>query len=380
MSLLIPDNVVSKQDISFKVVDHKPIDRIHHILTPEGEVVGPIPKLPPDQMVRFYRWMILGRFFSDQMVALQRQGRMGTFAPLKGQEATAVGLATPLKLEDWLVASYRENISHFVKGVPLLAIMKQWGGHIAHNYPRELNAPPFQVILGTQMLHAVGVAQAMKYNNEPNVVVTTIGDGATSEGDFNEALNFAGVFKAPVVFVVSNNGWAISTPRHKQTAAEYIADRGVAFGMPGCIVDGNDVLAVYQVVSEAIDRARAGEGPTLVEAITYRMGAHTTADDPTKYRPQTDLDEWAKCDPITRFRKFLMDHDMLTETEDKALHEKVEAEIQMAVDEYEALPSPTPYQQFSQVFAEAPPQLRQQQINLIRDLDSESISRNGSHA
>jgi len=380
MSLLIPEEVVSKKDISFKVVDDKPADRIHRILTPEGEVIGTLPKLSPAQLVGFYRWMILGRFFSDQMIALQRQGRMGTFAPLQGQEATAVGLAAPLKPEDWLVASYRENISHLIKGVPLLALMKQWGGHFADNYPPELNAPPFQIVLGTQTLHAVGIAQAIKYNNQSHVVVTTIGDGATSEGDFNEALNFAGVFKAPVIFVVSNNGWAISTPRRKQTAAEYIADRGAGFGMPGCVVDGNDVLAVYQVVSEAIDRARAGDGPTLIEAITYRMGAHTTADDPTKYRPQTDLEEWTKCGPITRFRKYLINHDMLTEAKDKTLHEEVEAEILSAVKEYEAISPPAPYQQFNQVYAETPSQLQRQQTDLIQDLNLEAVSRNGSYA
>ena len=375
MSLMIHDEVVNQRDISFEVVD-----KIQQTPSPQDKVVEVIPDLLRTKVVGFYRWMILGRIFSDQMVALQRQGRMGTFAPLKGQEATAVGLAAPLKREDWLVASYRENISHFIKGVPLLAVMKQWGGYIADNYPRELNAPPFQVVLGTQALHAVGIAQAIKYNNASNVVVTTIGDGGTSEGDFNEALNFAGVFKAPVIFVVSNNGWAISTPRHKQTAAKHIADRGPGFGMPGYVVDGNDVLAVYQVVSEAIERARAGDGPTLIEAITYRLGAHTTADDPTKYRSEAEVEEWAKRDPIIHFRKFLMDHNMLTEAEDKALHEDVEAKIRAAVEAYEALPPPNPYQQFNQVYAESPPQLQRQQADLIQEPGLESANRNGFHS
>jgi pyruvate dehydrogenase E1 component alpha subunit len=285
----------------------------------------------------------------------------------------------PLEPEDWLVASYRENLSHIIKGTPALAIMKQWGGHFADSYFRELNAPPFQVVLGTQMLHAVGVAQAIKYNKQSQVVVATCGDGATSEGDFNEALNYAGVFNVPVVFVVQNNGWAISTPRTAQTAAEYIADRGAGFGIRSCVVDGNDVLAVYQVVAEAISHARAGNGPTLIEAITYRLGAHTTADDPTKYRSQEDIDIWIKRDPITRYRKFLMNCDMLTEAEDQKIQAAVESEIDAAVEAYAALPEPHPEQQYSNVYAEMPSQLQRHQTQLLQDLDLTKTGGNGFH-
>ena len=373
MALYI-DPVQTKKQLSFKVAD-----KIQQVLTPEGKTVGTIPDLSNDKLINMYRWMLFGRAFSDRMVALQRQGRMGTFAPLKGQEAAAVGLAMPLEPEDWLLASYRENISLMIKGAPALAIMKQWGGHFADDYPREINAPPFQIVLGSQMLHAVGVAQAMKYNKQPHVVVASCGDGATSEGDFNEALNFAGVYKAPVVFVVQNNGWAISTPRSRQTAAEYIADRGIGFGMPSCVVDGNDVLAVYQVVSEAIDHARAGDGPTLIEAITYRLGAHTTADDPTKYRPDEELEIWAGRDPLVRFRKFLLNYDVLTEAVEKQLRAKIEAEIKAAVEAYEALDPPNFDQQFN-VYANIPPQLQRQQAAFLEDLDLEMVSKNGSHA
>ena len=366
---------INEQELTFKVSS-----KIQQVLTPAGEVVGAVPNLSSEELVGFYRWMVLGRAYSDQMVAMQRQGKMGTFAPLTGQEATSVGLAAPLETKDWLFASYRENISHLVKGVPLLALMKQWGGYIADNFPAELNAPPFQIVLGSQMHHGVGVAQAIKYNNQPNVVLTVCGDGATSEGDFNEALNFAGVFKAPVVFVIQNNGWAISTPRHYQTAANFIADRGLGFGIPGCVVDGNDLLAVYQVVSEAVARARAGHGPTLIEAITYRLGAHTTADDPTKYRPSTEVERWTKRDPITRLRNFLLNCNMLTKAEDNALHETVKAEIQAAVEAYEALLPPSPDQQFSHLYAELTPRLRQQRADILRDLGLEIASRNGSQA
>lgn len=342
-------------------------DKIYQILTPKAEVVGEVPDLSAGELVGIYRWMILGRAYSDRMVALQRQGRMGTFAPLTGQEAANVGIATPLHPEDWLVASYRENISYLVKGVPILTLMKQWGGYITDDYPREAHCLPFQIILGTQMLHAVGVAQGIKYKQEPHVVVTACGEGATSEGDFNEALNFAGVFKVPVVFVVQNNGWAISTPRDHQTAAEYIAHRGLGFGIPSYVVDGNDVLAVYQLMSDCIERARAGDGPSLVEAITYRLGAHTTADDPTRYRSEEELDKWTKRDPISRFRKFLMARDMLTEAEDQELHEAVSAELQAAVEAYEAL-AQTPDQIFDLAYAEMPPKLQRQRAHLLHEL------------
>lgn len=344
-------------------------DEIYQIINPKGDVVGEIPDLPADQMLQFYRWMLFGRIVSDRMVALQRQGRMGTFGQINGQEAASVGLAAPLKEGDWLLGSYREFLCFHVKGVPFLSQLKQWGGDIADDYPREAGCIPFQIVLSTQVLHTVGIAQAIKYQGKPNVALVGCGDGATSEGDFNEALNFAGVFQAPVVFVVQNNGWAISTPRHKQTAARTIADRGPGFGIPSCLVDGNDVLAVYQVVSDAVEKARAGGGPTLIEAITYRMGAHTTADDPTKYRPEEELEKWAKRDPITRFRKFLMDGDMLTKTKDKEIRQEIDEEIGAAVEKYEALPPRTPHPHFDYVFAQMTPQLKRQRAQLLEDLE-----------
>ena len=344
-------------------------DETYQILTPEGKVVGDLPDLSADHMVDFYRWMVLGRTFSDRMVALQRQGRMGTFAPLNGQEAASVGLAAPLQPKDWLVGSYRETLSYLVKGVPILALLQQWGGDIPDNYTRQAHCLPFQVVLGNQMLHGVGLAQALKYKEEPQAVVAVCGDGASSEGDFSEALNLAGVFKAPIVFVVQNNGWAISVPRHQQTAAQYIAHRGPGFGMPGYVVDGNDILAVYQLVSDSLARARAGDGPVLIEAITYRLGAHTTADEPKKYRPEAEWQAWLERDPMLRYRKFLMERDMLTEDEDKRLREEVAAEIQATVQTYEALPPQHPGQLFDLVYAEMPPQLKRQREMLLREIE-----------
>ncbi|HEY8449198.1 MAG TPA: pyruvate dehydrogenase (acetyl-transferring) E1 component subunit alpha [Bacillota bacterium] len=334
--------------------------RVHQVLTPEGTVVGELPLLDDEQLRGFYRWMVLGRTFSQRMVALQRQGRMGTFGPLDGQEAASVGIAAPLAAEDWLIGSYREILAYFVKGVPPLAIMKLYRGYVSDTYPREARCLPIQIVLATQMLHAVGVAMAIQYEGQRAVAVGVCGDGATSEGDFNEALNFAGVYRAPAVLVVQNNGWAISVPRSRQTAAETLAERGPAFGVPGYLVDGNDVLAVYQVMADCVARARSGDGPALIEALTYRLGAHTTADDPKKYRSQAEVEEWQRRDPLVRFRRFLFDRGLLSDQEDRELEEQVRAEIQAHVDALEALPPEDPEKVFDLVYAETPPSLERQ--------------------
>ncbi len=344
---------------------------IHQVLDPEGKVVGEVPDVSPEQLASWYRWMVLGRVFSDRMVALQRQGRMGTFAPINGQEAASIAIAAPLQQEDWLIGSYREALSYMIKGIPLLSIMGTWKGSLDANYPYQARCLPIQVVLATQMLHAIGVAMAIKYDGKPNVSVGVCGDGATSEGDFNEALNFAGVFKAPAVIVIHNNAWAISTPRREQSAAQYLAHRGPAFGIPSYLVDGNDVLASYKVMNDCVARARAGDGPSLVEMITYRMGAHTTADDPTKYRPMEELEYWQKRDPITRFRRFLFDRDMLTDTEDEQLHEEVIDEVQENVEAFEAMPPQDPICVFDMTYDDPPPQLLRQRDALLQRMRQE---------
>ncbi len=343
-------------------------DSVFQVLTPDGQVIGPLPDLSPEQLLDFYRWMVYGRIFSDRMVALQRQGRIGTFGPLNGQEAASVGMAAPLKPEDWIIGSYRELICYMMKGVPTQAIIENYKGYVTDGYPREARCLPIQIVLATQMQHAVGVAMAIKYEGKPDVVLAVCGDGATSEGDFNEALNFAGVFQAPIVFVVQNNGWAISVPRRKQTAARYIADRGPAFGMPGHVVDGNDVLAVYSVVNEAVERARAGGGPTLIEALTYRLGAHTTADDPKKYRTEEMLAEWTPKDPLARFKTYLTGRGLLDENLDTHIHDEAAQDIAAAVDAAESLPPQDPLELFDVTFETRTPQLELQRQALIREL------------
>jgi pyruvate dehydrogenase E1 component alpha subunit len=312
--------------------------------------------------------MQLGRAFSNKIIALQRQGRATTFGSLVGQEATAVGLAAPMQPQDWLATSYREIASLFVRGVPLPTITYSFRGYTPP-YSRESRCLPIQIVIGTQMLHAVGLAMAAKICGDPIVAVGVCGDGATSEGDFNEALNFAGVYQAPVVLLVQNNGWAISVPRHRQSAAPTFATRGLGFGIPSKLVDGNDILAVYDVMHQAIENARSGHGPTLVETLTYRIGAHTTADDPTRYRDAAEIEAWRAKDPITRFQRFLMKRNLLDEQQDQQLVASVEEEINEAVREAEAMPPPDPDSFFDWTYDSLSPRLQEQCSDLLHYAD-----------
>ncbi len=341
----------------------------YQILDEEGNVVGPVPDLSGERMLELYRFMQLGRAFSNKIIALQRQGRATTFGSLVGQEATAVGLAAPLQPQDWMATSYREIASLIVKGFPLSTLVYMFRGLTPENYPKETHCLPFQIVIGTQMLHAVGLAMAAKIAGDPAVAVGVCGDGATSEGDFNEALNFAGVFQAPVVLVVQNNGWAISVPRQRQSAAPTFAARGPGFGLPSVLVDGNDIFAVYTVMQQAVERARSGQGPTLIETLTYRIGAHTTADDPTRYRDAAEVAAWQAKDPIKRFRRFLMERDILSEEQDQQLIAAIEEEINEAVQAAEAMPAMKPDSFFDFMWAELPPRLQEQRQNLLRYAD-----------
>src|SRR6266704_1562030 len=314
----------------------------HQLLDAEGNLVGEMPDLSPERLLFLYRSMQLGRAYSNKIIALQRQGRATTFGSLVGQEATAVGLAAPMQPQDWLATSYREIASLFVRDVPLPTVTYSFRGFTHPNWPAESRCLPIQIVIGTQMLHAVGLAMAAKIAGDPVVAVGVCGDGATSEGDFNEALNFAGVYHAPVVLVVQNNGWAISVPRHKQSAAQTLAARGIGFGLPSELVDGNDILAVYDSMHKAVERARSGQGPTLIETLTYRIGAHTTADDPTRYRDPAEVEAWQAKDPIVRFEKFLTRRDLLDEDRVRQIVEEVEEEINKAVQIAEAKPPMPP--------------------------------------
>jgi pyruvate dehydrogenase E1 component alpha subunit len=341
----------------------------YQVLDPDGKLVGEMPDLSTERMLSLYRFMQLGRAFSNKIIALQRQGRATTFGSLVGQEATAVGLAAPLQPQDWLATSYREIASLFVKGVPVPTVAYSFRGFIPENWPSELHCLPIQIVIGTQMLHAVGLAMAAKIAGDPVVAVGVCGDGATSEGDFNEALNFAGVYQAPVVLVIQNNGWAISVPRRKQSAAQTLAARGAGFGVPSELVDGNDILAVYDVMQKAVQRARSGRGPTLVETLTYRIGAHTTADDPTRYRDPAEVEAWRAKDPIARFQKFLTERGLLNEGRVQQVVEEVEEEVNEAVQIAEAMPPMAPDSFFDYTMAELSPRLKEQHADLLRYVD-----------
>jgi pyruvate dehydrogenase E1 component alpha subunit len=336
------------------------------ILDPEGNLVGEMPALSPERLLYFYRMMRLARAFSDRIIAMQRQGRATTFGSLTGQEAATVGLAVPLQPQDWLATSYREIASLIVKGVPLSTLVYSFRGYTPPNWPAETRCLPYQIVIGTQIPHAVGLAMAARIAGDPVVAVGVCGDGATSEGDFNEALNFAGVFRAPVVIIVQNNGWAISVPRHRQSAAPTLAARGVGFGVPAALVDGNDILAVYETVRQAVERARAGDGPTLIELLTYRLGSHTTADDANRYRDPAEVEAWRAKDPIARLQKFLRRRDLLSEEQDEEIGASVLAEIDAAVREAEAMPPMAPDSFFDYVSATLPPRLQEQRAELLR--------------
>ena len=328
------------------------------ILDSDGNLDASLePDISPDLLKRLYRTMLLGRKLDERMVRLQRQGRVGTFAPIKGQEAAQVGSVATLRAQDWMVPSFRETAAMLWRGWPIEKLLQFFAGHLEGSQPPpKVNDLPVCIPVATQLPHAVGLAYAAQYRGDDVVVMAYFGDGATSEGDFHEACNFAGVWHVPMVFVCQNNQWAISVPLKKQTHSRTIAQKALAYGFPGIQVDGNDVLAVYAAAKEAVDRARAGEGPTLIECVTYRLAMHTTADDPTKYRQPEEVAEWERKDPLTRLTGYLRKKRLF----DERIEAEVDEEISEGVRRFEALPSPDPLTIFDHVYAEMPPHLAAQ--------------------
>jgi pyruvate dehydrogenase E1 component alpha subunit len=313
--------------------------------------------IPAEIQRRLYEDMVMLRTFDERAINLQRQGRIGTFPPSLGQEASEIGSAHAVRQSDWLVPSYRDHGALMVHGLPLANVVLFAMGRTP-SLSSAVRALPTSIPISTHLPHAVGLAIAAQKLGRDDVAIAYFGDGGTSEGDFHEAMNFAGVYKAPVIFFCQNNGWAISVPRSRQTAAETLAQKAVAYGMAGRRVDGNDVLAVYQVVSEAVTRARRGEGPTLVESLTYRLGPHTTADDPSRYRPAEEYQDWKESrDPIQRMAGYLLAHGLMTPEEDQAIRAAAQERIQAEVEAAEALPPVEPSGMFEHVFKELPPDL-----------------------
>ncbi|MDB5058654.1 MAG: pyruvate dehydrogenase (acetyl-transferring) component, alpha subunit [Chloroflexi bacterium] len=324
---------------------------------------------PPELLLDMYRWMVFGRTFDNRLMSLQRQGRLSTYAPVAGQEAIQVGCGLALNDDDWALGTYRDGLACIVHGMPAEQLPLYFRGHpLACRMPPGVNVLPEQICIAEQIPQAVGIAWGMRLRGAKSAVVAMFGEGATSEGAFHEAANFAGVFNTPVVFLCQNNGWAISTPRSRQTASESIAIKAAAYGIAGIQVDGNDVIASYRAMHHALERARSGEGPTLVEALTYRLGPHTTSDDPTRYRPNEELAAWRDTrDPVGRLRAYLERAGLWDDARQASLEEdvnnRVAQTVRTAIDE----PEPPPEVMFDYTYAVLPPALEAQRREVQED-------------
>jgi pyruvate dehydrogenase E1 component alpha subunit len=327
------------------------------------------PGLPADDLRRIYRTCLVARRFDERMLLLQRQGRIGTYLPARGHEAAVLGSVYALRPTDWLVPVWREWAAYVWRGWPLENLILLYAGLTeGTRVPDGIRDLPVCVPMGTHVPHAVGLACAARYRREDSVVLCYFGDGASSEGVCQEALNFAGVFRAPVVFVCINNQWAISIPRARQTRARTLAHRALAYGFPGVQVDGNDLLAVVVAAREAVARARGGEGPTLIEAVTYRLLGHSTADDPTKYREESEVREWEAREPLRRLRTYLA----ATGVVDDALHARLEAEaeleVRQAIERAEArMKEARALDMFDHVYGDVPAEVAAQRAELARE-------------
>ena len=337
--------------------------RYRRFLDPDGQLLPHPPALATDSetLRQLYKGMVLARAFDLKAIALQRTGELRTYPSCQGQEAVAVGVASAMLAEDVLLPTYREQGAQIWRGITLTELMLYWAGdERGSNYSVQRRDFPVSVPIASHTIQAAGVATAMKLRHENRVAVCTIGDGATSEGDFYEAVNLAGVWKLPLVFIVSNNQWAISMPRDAQTAAQTIAQKALAGGFCGEQVDGNDVIAVRVAAEEAIEKARTGGGPTLIEAMTYRLGDHTTADDATRYRVAEEVSEqWAN-DPIARLRTYLGDQGWWTKADEEGLTHDCKARLEAALAEFLAMPPQPVTEMFDYLFAELPRALEAQ--------------------
>ncbi len=353
-------------------------DNFLQIIDEQGRVRddATLPESGRDDWYKIYRAMLFNRRLDERMTRLQRQGRIGFYVGSLGEEGAIIGSAFALEERDWLVPCYREAGAALLRGYPLFDFLCQVYGNVedrmkGRQMPCHWGSPGLHLAVvsspvGTQIPHAVGLAMAARIQGLDEVALTFFGDGATSEGDFHVACNFAGVYKAPVVFVCRNNQYAISVPLEQQTASANIAVKAEAYGIAGVRVDGNDVLAVYSAAREAVDRARSGRGATLVEAVTYRQGAHSTSDDPRAYRRDEEVEEWKVRDPLVRFRKFLIGQDAWDEEEDQRLEESIREEIQSTLKEVEKLAPPDVDTLFEDVFDTVPWHLEEQRDSLLQ--------------
>ncbi len=332
------------------------------------------PKLDAEKSLYLYRLMLTARRLDERCINMQRQGRIGTYGPCRGQEACHCAATIVMEPQDWIVHAFREPGSLLHRGWSLETVLRYWGGYEEGCRPPDgVNDAPYAVPIATQTLHAMGIAWGMKLRGDNHAVLCYCGDGGTSEGDFHEAMNFAGVYHLPVVFLIENNQWAISIPREKQTASETLAQKALAYGFDGLQLDGNDPLAVYVGTTEAVDKAKQGVGPTLIEAVTYRLGVHTTADDPTKYRSQDEVRKWEKLDPIPRYRDYLLERGVLNQKLIDEIESEILAEVAAAVERYEAGQNVDPLDCFDYMYAELPAELVEQRQEFKAALEREGF-------
>lgn len=341
-------------------------------LNAEGIMLETLPEScqSKDTLIDMYKTMCLVRAFDKKAIALQRTGKMGTYAPITGQEAISTAIGHAMHPEDVLVPYYRDYGAQFQRGVKMSDILSYWGGdERGSDFEHNKEDLPISVPIASQCLHATGVAFAFKYRKQPRVALTCIGDGGTSEGDFYEAINVAGAWHLPVVFVINNNQWAISVPLSEQTACKTLAQKAIAAGFIGVQVDGNDIIACREVIGEAIERARRGEGPTLIEAISYRLSDHTTADDATRYQPEADVSAARTREPIHRFGHYLRAQKLWNDDREREWEAHCQEEVSKAVESYLNRPKQPVTALFDYHYAEMPEYLQEQRMIAMEEAE-----------
>lgn len=325
-----------------------------------------MPRLSNDEIKRMYEMLVLVRVFDQKAFNMQRQGRIGTYIQFKGQEACQIGSAFALKDDDFIFPMYRNSGLLIARKQPMAQILQYWGGdERGLKSPQNTNNFPIAITVGTHVPHAVGAAMAAKLRGTKQVAVAYFGDGATSKGDFHEGMNFAGVYNAPVILICENNQYAISVPREKQTKAETIAQKAIAYGFEGIQVDGMDVFAVYKATKDAVEKARNGKGPTLIECFAYRLSNHSTSDDASRYRTKEEVEFWTKKDPIERLEKYMRKKGLLDDSYKENVLRHAQETVEKAVTEFERLPLPEPKDIFNYVFAEITQQQKKEMEELF---------------
>ncbi len=347
-----------------RIVESFHVKRID-ILDEKGNAeVALAPSLADEELKRMYETLVLSRTFDQRALNLQREGRLGTYPSFLGQEASQVGSALAVERSDWLFPSFRESGVYVAMGYPMHLLFQYWSGdERGMKIPDPMNVFPLSIPVGTQIPHAVGAAAAAKYRGDRVAVVVYFGDGGSSRGDFHEGLNMAGSFKLPVVFICVNNQWAISVPRERQTAAKTIAQKAYAYGFEGIQADGNDVFAVYKATKDALQKAKGGGGPTLIECFTYRMADHTTSDDASRYRPKEEIEAWKAKDPILRLRLYMEKKGLWAEAYQKDVETRAKAAVDEAQKKAETTPPPDPRDMFTYTYGS----LTQRQTRQMKD-------------